>query len=198
VTADQEFRRIRHRAEIGSDIDRIRDEQQGYDHSQQPSRIMTAQISCDAMARRASDARADLLDRCHQRVGQQHGPADLEAELRPGLAIGADSGGIVVGSARDQARPEHSEKAPKVAPCSVVLELAIGLAPADRTCSGARARDACCSSTERGRRCRFVTNCGTFLPPPEACVTSSSRHQSASWQPVVPSAVGRRDRPPPS
>jgi hypothetical protein len=197
VTADQEFRRIRHRAEIGSDIDRIRDEQQGYDHSQQPSRIMTAQISCDAMARRASDARADLLDRCHQRVSQQHGPADVEAELRPGLAIGADSGGIVVGSARDQPWPEHAEKAPKG---TLLRRSGVGYRfGAGRSYALKRTRARCLLFFNRTRpSLPFCHQCGTFLPPREACVTSSSRHQSASWQPVVPSAFGRRDRPRPS
>jgi hypothetical protein len=57
------------------------------------------------------DARADLLDRRHQRIRQQHGPADVETELRPGLAIGADSGRIVIGSARDKAGSKHADDA---------------------------------------------------------------------------------------
>ena len=40
--------------------------------------------------RGAAEAGADFLDRDHQRICQQHRPAD--AELRAGLAVGADAG----------------------------------------------------------------------------------------------------------
>ena len=46
--------------------------------------------------------RADLLDRRHQRAGEQHDPAHRVAELRAGLRIGGDAAGIVVGGAGDQ------------------------------------------------------------------------------------------------
>ena len=52
----------------------------------------------------------DFLDRHHQRKRQQHGPADAVAELRAGLAVGADPGRIVVGGAGDQAGAERLEK----------------------------------------------------------------------------------------
>ena len=52
---------------------------------------MPTQIPGDAVARRASDACADFLDRHHQRIGQQHRPADAVTELRTGLAVGPDA-----------------------------------------------------------------------------------------------------------
>src|SRR5262249_13384127 len=51
----------------------------------------------------AADAGGNLLDCRHQRKGQHHGPADAVAELRAGLAVGADARGIVVRGAGDQA-----------------------------------------------------------------------------------------------
>jgi hypothetical protein len=67
------------------------------------------------MAGDPAHARGDFLDRRHQRKREQHGPADAEAELRAGLAIGADAGGIVVGCAGDQTGTErlHEERKPR-------------------------------------------------------------------------------------
>ena len=48
----------------------------------------------------------------HQRIGQQHGPADAEAKLRAGLAVGADAGWIVVRRPGDQPWPENADQAP--------------------------------------------------------------------------------------
>jgi hypothetical protein len=150
MAADQQFRRVRHCAEIGPDIDRVGDEQQRHDQSQKPARIVPAQVSSDAVSGRAADARADVLDRDHQRIGEQHGPADAEAELCACLAIGADSGRIVIGSARDQARPEHVEKAPKRA---LFLRSGIGhVAGPDRSFMVGRTPPTS----------RFVTDCGSF------------------------------------
>src|SRR5882757_9016582 len=71
---------------------------------------MPAYIAGYAVAGDAADARRDLLDRRHQRKGQQHGPADAVTELRTGLAVGADPRRIVVGRAGDQSRAERLEK----------------------------------------------------------------------------------------
>ena len=54
----------------------------------------------------AADPRRNFLDRRHQRKGQQHGPADAVAELRAGLAVGADPRRIIVGGAGDQSGAE--------------------------------------------------------------------------------------------
>src|SRR5262249_10454294 len=57
-----------------------------------------------------ADAGGNLLDRRHQRKGQQHGPADAAAKLRAGLTVGADTGGIVIGGAGDQAGAERFDE----------------------------------------------------------------------------------------
>ena len=108
--ADQKLGGIGHGAEIGGDVDDIGDEQQQDDEIQQQRRIMPADIAGNAAPGDAADPAGDFLDRGHQRKGQQHGPADAVAELRAGLAVGADAGGIVVGGAGDQAGAERLEE----------------------------------------------------------------------------------------
>jgi len=109
-TADQELGGVRHGAEIGGDVDGVGDEQQRDDDIQKRCRIVPADIAGDAAPGDAADPRGNLLDRDHQRKCQQHGPADAVTELRAGLAVGADAGGIVVGGAGDQSRAEAFEK----------------------------------------------------------------------------------------
>ena len=53
-----------------------------------------------------ADARADDLDRRHQRQREHDGPQHREAELRAGLRVGGDAARIVVGRAGDQAGSE--------------------------------------------------------------------------------------------
>jgi hypothetical protein len=45
---------------------------------------------CNTMTRGSSDARADFLDRRHERVGKQHRPPDAEPKLCAGLAVCPD------------------------------------------------------------------------------------------------------------
>ena len=71
---------------------------------------MPTQIPGDAVARRASDPRADVLDCDHQRVRQQHRPADAVTELRTGLAVGPDARWVVIGRSRYQARTQLAQK----------------------------------------------------------------------------------------
>jgi len=70
-------------------FDGIGKEQQTDDAVDEPRRIVSAQVPCDAMTRRSTDARTDFLDRGHERVREQHRPADSEAELGAGLAVGS-------------------------------------------------------------------------------------------------------------
>ena len=74
---------------------------------------MSADIARQTMAGDAADPRRNFLDRRHQGKGQQHGPADAVAELRAGLAVGADPRGIVVGGPSDQAGAERFDKGAK-------------------------------------------------------------------------------------
>ena len=77
---------------------------------QQPARVMRADVAGDALAGDPADARADLLDRRHQREAEQHHPAHRVAELRAGLRVGGDAARIVVGGAGDQSRAEPAEQ----------------------------------------------------------------------------------------
>jgi hypothetical protein len=108
--ADQQFDGIAHRAQVRRDVDGVCDEKQGNERPDDRRRIVSADVAGDAMASDATDPSGDLLNGDHQRVGQQHGPTDAEAELRAGLAVGPDARGIVVRCTGDQARSEALQK----------------------------------------------------------------------------------------
>ena len=74
-----------------------------YQPIKQRPRKGCAQIAGDTLAGHAADFRADLLDGDHQRIAEQQRPAHGIAELGPGLGIGGDAAGIVVGRAGNQA-----------------------------------------------------------------------------------------------
>src|ERR1700736_4844128 len=59
-----------------------------------------------------TDPGADLLDRRHQRPGEQHDPSHAVTELRADLRIGRDAAWIVVGGAGDQTRAQKSQEPP--------------------------------------------------------------------------------------
>jgi hypothetical protein len=61
----------------------------------------------EARARRQRGSVADLLDGCHQGKREQGGPQKRQAELGSGLGVGGDPGWIIIGCARDQARPKR-------------------------------------------------------------------------------------------
>ena len=122
--ADQQLQRRGHRAEIGAEIDDIRHEQQPDDRAQQPGRVMRADVAGNALAGHPAHARADLLDRRHQREAEQHHPAQRVAELRARLRVGGDPARIVVGGAGDQSRAEPAEQ-------PLVRRAAGGAAPGD-------------------------------------------------------------------
>ena len=61
------------------------------------------------MTRDPADFRAHHLDRGHQGECQDHGPEKIEAGLRARLAVSRDAGGVVVGGASDQSRPQLVE-----------------------------------------------------------------------------------------
>ena len=102
--------RFAHGGQVGADIDGVGDEQQRHQARHQPARHHLAHVAGQAMAGDAPDQGADHLDRHHQRKGQQHGPEQVEAELRARLAVGGDAAGIVVGRAGDQARSQLVEQ----------------------------------------------------------------------------------------
>ena len=106
---DQQCQHVPHRAQIGADVDDVGEQQQAHDDPQQPGRIVRADIAGDPHSGHTADAGADLLDRGHQREGEQHHPAHAKAELCPSLGVGGDAAGIVVRRAGDQPRAEGSE-----------------------------------------------------------------------------------------
>src|SRR5262249_12075950 len=78
---------------------------------QQPAGVMRANGAGDAVTRGAADAGAGLLDGDHQRIAEQHGPADGEPERGARLRIGADAARVVVRRPGDEAWPERVEDA---------------------------------------------------------------------------------------
>jgi hypothetical protein len=108
--ADQQLQRRAHRAEIGAQVDQIGGQQQQDDAPRQPRRVVPAQIAGDAEAGDATDPRANLLDRCHQRVAEHQRPGQAVPELRADLRIGGDAAGVVIRRPGDQARPQHLEQ----------------------------------------------------------------------------------------
>ena len=67
--------------------------------------IMSAHVTGETFASDPSHLCADHLDCAHERIREQEGPAQGVPELRAGLRIGRYTAGIVVRSARNEARP---------------------------------------------------------------------------------------------
>jgi hypothetical protein len=91
-----------HRAEIGSEIDRVGRRKQTDDGVKHPRWKEATDVSSQASSRDSADLSADQLDRAHQRIGEQQRPSQAVTELRAGLGIGGNAAGIVVRCARDQ------------------------------------------------------------------------------------------------
>jgi hypothetical protein len=103
-------RRIGHRAEVGSDIDGIGDEQQRDDCCEQPRGTVLTQVAGNAAAGGATHAGAHHLHRRHQRVREEHTPGQRIPELRAGLRVGRDAARIVIGRARNQSGAQDPEQ----------------------------------------------------------------------------------------
>ena len=100
-----------HGREIGANIDEVGDKQQRNRKAQHPGRIVPPQVLRDPLPGYSADTGANSLDRCHQRVAEQHGPAKGIAELRSDLAVGGNAARIVVGCTGDQPRPQYAQQA---------------------------------------------------------------------------------------
>jgi hypothetical protein len=112
-SAHQQAQRLRHGRDVRGQVERVGQQQQA-DHGQQhPARETRPDVGGQAPPGDVSDARADDLDRDHERQGEDHRPQHGEAELRAGLGVGGDATGIVVGGTGDQAGPELAQTAPK-------------------------------------------------------------------------------------
>jgi hypothetical protein len=68
-----------------------------------------------------SDPGADDLDRHHQRIGQQHGPENVEAKFGARLTVGRNSARVIVRGARDQPGPKLGD------PCVFCIDSAASL-----------------------------------------------------------------------
>src|SRR5215467_4367461 len=63
---------------------------------------MSPQISRQAAPGDPADARADLLDAAHQRVGKKKRPEQIHAELTAGLRVRRDPAWVVIGGTGDE------------------------------------------------------------------------------------------------
>jgi hypothetical protein len=122
VTAppDHEFDRRPHGCKIGSNIDRIGDEQQPDQDQNERLGEDISHILRQAAASHAADLRADKLNGSHQRIGQDHRPEQIKAELGSRLGICGNSTWIIVSSPGHEARAELAQK---MLLCVVVLEI---------------------------------------------------------------------------
>ena len=107
---DHEFDRRPHGCKIGSNIDRIGDEQQPDQDENKRLGEDIPDILRQAATGHPTDLRADKLNGSHQRIGQDHRPEHIEAELGPRLGICGDSAWIIVSGSRHEAGAELLEK----------------------------------------------------------------------------------------
>jgi hypothetical protein len=108
--ADEQLQRITHRSQVCTEIDRVREKQERNDNFEQPVRVVPADIAGKPAAGYAADPSADLLDRHHQRIGEQHSPANAKPKLRAGLAVCPYTRRIVIRGSGDQTGAEGSQK----------------------------------------------------------------------------------------
>src|SRR5450631_550627 len=80
---------------------------------------MLPKIGSDTFAGRASNSRAYLLNRDHQRIRKQKRPCDGETELGARLRIGGNSARIVIRRTRNEARTEYPQQ-PRLAAASSI------------------------------------------------------------------------------
>ena len=100
-----------HRRQVGADIDDIGRKEQSDQPDHDLARHHPAHVGGEPCAGDAADAGADQLHRHHQGKGQQHGPEQVKAELRPRLGIAGDAAGIVICRPGDQARAKLPQRA---------------------------------------------------------------------------------------
>ena len=109
----KQFGRCGHRADIGAEIENIREQQKRNHQIEDRRRKMPPHVGRNSLPRHATDAGADLLNDAHQRVGEQGDPQHAESESRAGLRIRGYPARIVIGCARDEAGAQLQEHAPE-------------------------------------------------------------------------------------
>ena len=68
-----------------------------------------AEVSRNSDSSYSPDARADFLNRTHERVGEQCQPESAESKLSASLRVGCNTARVVVGGAGDQARSDQAQ-----------------------------------------------------------------------------------------
>ena len=96
----------RHGAQVGADVEDVRDEQDRDQERHDRMRKDAPQVLAEACPCDPADVRADQLHCSHQRIGEDHGPQQAVAELRARLGVSGDAAGIVVRGAGHDARTD--------------------------------------------------------------------------------------------
>lgn len=95
-----------HRRKVRRDIDHVGDRKERDGAIKQPDRVAGSNVRRQPLPGDAPDTCTHQLDRRHERVGQQQGPEQIEAELGARLRIGSDAGWIVISRPGRQPRTE--------------------------------------------------------------------------------------------
>jgi hypothetical protein len=110
VLAQHHLQRRGHAGDVGADVDGVRDRDEHHHEVQHVRRVVAPHVARQAMARHPADACADFLHGHHQRQEEQRHPQHRRAEARPGLRIGRDAAGVVVGNASDEAGTDLTQR----------------------------------------------------------------------------------------
>ena len=105
--AGDQLRGGAHGGEIGGDVEDVGGQQQQHQQRRDRPWQHAGQIAGEALARHPRDAGADQLETGHEGQGEHHRPQQAKAESGAGLRIGGDAGGIIIGCARHQPRPQR-------------------------------------------------------------------------------------------
>jgi hypothetical protein len=116
IQATEHFRGVRHSREIGADCDCIGNQQSQRDRRHEWSWKFFAERAGQAAASHQTDTRGHHLDGGHERPGDERGPQNRSAELRPHDRISADGGRVIISRTADQPRSQHSEESPEAIP----------------------------------------------------------------------------------
>ena len=105
--------RLGHPAEVGADVEDVRDHQERTGRPEHPSRVAPADDAREPTARDHPEPRTHQLDRHHQREGEDRRPEGRVAEARARDRVGRDARGVVVGRPGHEAGAEVGEEPPE-------------------------------------------------------------------------------------
>lgn len=146
----EQFHSAAHGHQVGREVDDVghsKEDEEDPDGDASAAREALPHDPAEAVAGGGGRAVGHLLHGNHQRKHDWRCPDHPEAVGRPGLRVGRNAGGVVVGRARDEARPEDLGSAlPPGAAGGVVRALA------ERSPVSRRHRGAPCGTAGRRRR----------------------------------------------